>query len=173
MKYPRTAEGYAEYLKSGHWDILRSAVLARDDFKCCKCGKRGFQVHHVRYRDDWEDGRPEDCVTVCRSCHEKEHPDKQIKPAPKPAPDIFLGTQEAVEQARKDLAISRQEFLELKEKLSALGRWTGIPKKNNNRKWLSNFKRRHKFKTKSTNGCKPWFYSPRRMHWVNRGTSSN
>lgn len=162
MKYPRTKEGYAEYLKSEHWDKLRSAVLARDGLKCVRCGGMGWQVHHRFYRSDWETAQPSDCETLCRLCHVKEHPDKAESER------TFANFQEVL-SARSNGEISRVEFDNWKSVFK-------ITKKAHFKKRRSPMPRKLSQKVKSgkkTLGCKPWFYSPRKPRYVNRGTSSN
>lgn len=61
------------YLKSERWKIKRRMVLRRDNWKCVYCGAPASDVHHLKYavrigREpiDW-------LVSVCRSCHERQH----------------------------------------------------------------------------------------------------
>jgi hypothetical protein len=113
MKYPRTAAGYREYLKSDHWDSMRTVVLVRDENKCVRCGGFGWQVHHKFYREDWETAQPSDCETLCRSCHEKQHPDK-VQPDSE-RQKVHLGcpysTFKELAHARSGLKISREDYL--------------------------------------------------------------
>ncbi len=55
---------------SGHyknWDAKRAATFERDGHRCQKCGATTrLQAHHKSYR-------PERLVTLCKSCHNKEH----------------------------------------------------------------------------------------------------
>lgn len=67
-------KAYAEYLKSEHWRNLRQIVIKRDGLKCTRCPARTrLQAHHKFYRDRFEDSVPDDLITLCRQCHEKEH----------------------------------------------------------------------------------------------------
>lgn len=157
MKYPRTSEGYALYLKSDHWDALRTVVLERDQNTCVRCSGPGWQVHHKFYREDWETAQPSDCETLCRPCHENEH---QIKPC-----QPVVNSKKELESLRSQLQITREEYLRRRDQLMERGAW------------FHRKKARKKFRKpkvrKVRQGCKPWFYSPRRMHWISRGTSSN
>lgn len=74
-------ERYGQYLKSKHWADLKYRVLVRDGYACVKCGARMWlQPHHKFYRSRWEDSQPEDLITLCDSCHRKEH---KLPPRPK------------------------------------------------------------------------------------------
>lgn len=65
---------YREYLKSDHWKKLRIQAVRRDGSKCTKCPCRvNLQVHHIRYRDRFEDSKLEDLVTLCEPCHTQAH----------------------------------------------------------------------------------------------------
>jgi hypothetical protein len=66
---------YSELLRHPRWQQKRLGVMARDEWKCVKCGEteRDLQVHHLYYLPDhlpWE--YPDDAfVTYCELCHEK------------------------------------------------------------------------------------------------------
>lgn len=174
MIYERTSEGYAQYLQSGHWKKLRAFVLRRDGGKCVRCGSTDrLQAHHKLYRDDWESALASDLETLCRSCHEKQHPDKQVVKTAEVYPPVnpSIGTRKEIETARSMRQISRAQYLELREKLTAMGQWNHKRK----RKWVvrKKTKKRRRRPILGYQGCKPWHYSVRRVHWVNRGTSSN
>lgn len=82
------------------WRSLRPDVLKLDNWECqiCKAkGKfrRGYIVHHVKHLEDrpdlalsiWDpDTGERQLVTVCKRCHEDEHPEslRQYKPAAPP-----------------------------------------------------------------------------------------
>lgn len=66
-------KGYKEYLKSMHWQHMKTAAWLLSK-KCIKCGSRyALQVHHVTYDrlgcEDYEN----DLIILCKQCHGKEH----------------------------------------------------------------------------------------------------
>lgn len=64
---------YRDYLASIDWANLRDAKLAATP-RCERCGEnRLIQVHHLRYRQPWENGEVGDLETLCRLCHELRH----------------------------------------------------------------------------------------------------
>lgn len=174
MKYARTPEGYAEYLRSDHWDKLRTCVLDRDGHRCVRCGSsRRLQAHHKFYRDDWEEAQPSDLETLCKACHEKEHPDKRgevvvtIEVRQTVSRPVWFSHKKDLMRARSLGQITREDFLIARQRLRQEGRW---PKGKTKQGKKSSRRRRP---IPGYKGCRPWHYSPRRMHWVNRGTSSN
>jgi hypothetical protein len=74
-------KAYRKYLLTDHWKALRERALERDGRKCTYDLGDGFicedtdrlNVHHVVYREKWEDTRLEDLQTICRTCHRIEH----------------------------------------------------------------------------------------------------
>ncbi len=67
-------ESYRIYLQSSHWRYVRGLALKRDCNKCFECGEsKSLQVHHVCYRESPYNTRLTDLITLCNSCHEKEH----------------------------------------------------------------------------------------------------
>ncbi len=65
------------YNTSKSWEYVVKAVRTRDKNKCVDCGETGrvLIVHHTSY-DSWGLGdwrEIEDCVLVCRICHNKRH----------------------------------------------------------------------------------------------------
>ena len=65
------ARGYAR----ADWQSVRKSVLKRDRFECA-CGARAVLVHHIKPitgADDPERLNPENCVSMCRACHERVH----------------------------------------------------------------------------------------------------
>lgn len=64
---------YSEYLISDHWSSLREKCIQRDGFMCVHCGgKGGLQVHHKTYARRGNE-KLTDLITLCESCHQKEH----------------------------------------------------------------------------------------------------
>ena len=74
---------YAIYLRSPHWESVRRRVIHRDQFACQLCGRRvevnTAHVHHLSYATYNQVGQslPAECVTLCRSCHERIETAKQ------------------------------------------------------------------------------------------------
>lgn len=69
---------YQAYLKTEHWQRLRSQRLKIDGFRCQNCGRthpigvRSLNVHHIRYNAYQEDVY-NDLVTLCDQCHKTIH----------------------------------------------------------------------------------------------------
>ncbi len=68
---------------SGPWKAKRKEILKRDNFECQLCKEQGSYsradtVHHIIHlEDNWELRLEDDnLVSVCSSCHNKEHPEK-------------------------------------------------------------------------------------------------
>ena len=56
------------------WKHIRAYRLYLDDYKCQYCGSTEIlQCHHLNYRSLDTDREIKDCITVCKSCHEKFH----------------------------------------------------------------------------------------------------
>ena len=62
--------------QSGFWNI-REYVLYRDNHKCQHCGKSNtiLNVHHIESRQTGGD-RPDNLITLCKTCHKAYHKDK-------------------------------------------------------------------------------------------------
>ena len=64
---------YSEYLRTDHWQGIKSLALRRAGHKCQLCGGRKLlQVHHNNYNRLWCEW-PEDVVVLCDPCHAKHH----------------------------------------------------------------------------------------------------
>lgn len=61
------------YLKSDDWKRKRYVVLRRDNWKCVYCGARATEVHHKKYARNIGKEPIKWLVSVCTSCHEKQH----------------------------------------------------------------------------------------------------
>ena len=64
------------------WITKRDIIKKRDNYTCtrCKCKDKPLHVHHTRYiigRKLWEVPNVY-LITLCDSCHEKEHRNKKI-----------------------------------------------------------------------------------------------
>ena len=81
-------EEYQQGVQLGFWNV-REYVLHRDNHTCQHCkGKKKdkiLQVHHINGKKDGATNRPEELLTVCKTCHEEHHtgidiiPKKKIK----------------------------------------------------------------------------------------------
>src|SRR5262249_32313579 len=64
---------YRDYLGSMAWSLKRLQILARDNFQCQSCGSEyNLQAHHLSYSRIFRE-RPNDLVTLCRTCHQNLH----------------------------------------------------------------------------------------------------
>lgn len=70
-----TQKPYKEFLKSKYWKNVRSIILKRDSYLCQNCkSSKNLHVHHLTYDNHFrEHEKLNDLVTLCKSCHEKEH----------------------------------------------------------------------------------------------------
>lgn len=82
------------------WQETRAAVLKMDNYECQICKARGrysrgsivHHVKHLRERPDLAlsvydpDTGERQLVTVCKACHEKEHPESLRRCAPAAEP---------------------------------------------------------------------------------------
>lgn len=67
---------HADYLKTDTWKTKRLKVLQRDRHHCRKCGtENDLEVHHLTYKR-FGNEKLTDLITLCRNCHNKQHPDK-------------------------------------------------------------------------------------------------
>ena len=65
---------YREYLKSDAWQRKRYVVLKRDNWTCQYCGVPATEVHHKKYAKYQIGKEPiKWLVSLCRTCHEKQH----------------------------------------------------------------------------------------------------
>lgn len=71
------SQEYHDYMQSDRWQQKRKLVLARDKYTCQRCGRKGYDVHHMTYKR-FGDERLTDLETLCRSCHNAEHRNTNI-----------------------------------------------------------------------------------------------
>lgn len=66
--------GIAPY--GSYWRKMSKEIKKRDNYACKKCGKimkfNKVQVHHINRIK--KDNNPKNLITLCKSCHIKEHP---------------------------------------------------------------------------------------------------
>lgn len=78
--------GYQQGEQLGFWNT-REYVLHRDNHKCQHCkGKKKdpiLQVHHINGKAKGATDRPEELLTVCKTCHDEHHNDIDIIPKKK------------------------------------------------------------------------------------------
>lgn len=69
-----TREEYMAYMKSPEWKAIRAERLKLDDSTCQHCGACyvPLQIHHITYKRLGEE-RLEDLISLCETCHKKEH----------------------------------------------------------------------------------------------------
>jgi 5-methylcytosine-specific restriction enzyme A len=84
-KYKRDRES-KKFYKSKAWQHCRQRVLVRDNHLCQTCLKNGKltaadMVHHIEELKDKPDLalKEDNLISLCNSCHNKEHPDKSYK----------------------------------------------------------------------------------------------
>lgn len=76
IKVPKVKQvGYSLFLRTKYWKFVKDLVISRDNNKCTKCGSEvRLQVHHISYVHHFSEHKNlQDLITLCRSCHEKEH----------------------------------------------------------------------------------------------------
>lgn len=61
---------YADYLASDLWKQIRLKVLRRDNWRCCACGQRAWEVHHRHYKPEAMLGDNLNPLhSICPQCH--------------------------------------------------------------------------------------------------------
>jgi len=72
IKYDKKSYYRNVYLRSNHWQNLKSEKFEHNDI-CEKCGINiSLDVHHKKYRNLY-DVKLSDLQVLCRKCHEKIH----------------------------------------------------------------------------------------------------
>jgi excisionase family DNA binding protein len=62
------------------WDLVKKAVIIRDEYACQECGSREMlEVHH---KDGSGRNDPDNLITLCQKCHRKIHA-QAVSPPPK------------------------------------------------------------------------------------------
>ncbi|CDQ39543.1 HNH endonuclease [Virgibacillus salexigens] len=82
-----TIEQAKGFYKTITWQKCREYVLTRDLYLCQECLRTtghpipADTVHHIEHlRDNWERRLdPANLVSVCRTCHNRLHPEKKSK----------------------------------------------------------------------------------------------
>lgn len=91
---------YQEYMQSELWRTKRKRILARDNYRCQKCGSAiNLRVHHIRYPDVYGAEPDDDLVTLCDSCHQEVH-----------KKDLMVKEQRSAEKQRS--AAKRKKYFE-------------------------------------------------------------
>lgn len=59
-------------------NVVRNAVLLRDEFRCRKCGTKGCRknpltLHHIKFRCQGGGSTMENLITWCTECHRAYH----------------------------------------------------------------------------------------------------
>jgi hypothetical protein len=79
-------KGYQQGEQLGFWNV-REYVFHRDNHTCQHChGKKKdpiLQVHHINGKAEGATDRPEELLTVCKTCHDEHHADIDIIPKKK------------------------------------------------------------------------------------------
>ena len=63
------------------WKKRVEQVMERDGHKCRMCGKsEGLaDVHHIIKRSQGGGDDMDNLILLCRECHNKQHPEKQVR----------------------------------------------------------------------------------------------
>lgn len=78
------------FYKSKAWQETRAWVLHRDRMACVRCRERGLivpaeEVHHIIHltKDNIRDRNislnPRNLISLCYSCHKKEHEEERVQ----------------------------------------------------------------------------------------------
>jgi hypothetical protein len=75
--YNRNESYYKEvYLTSKEWKNKRDRIIKRDDGKCRSCKNPATEVHHIHYRNVYNE-KDKQLISLCRKCHETVHFSKE------------------------------------------------------------------------------------------------
>jgi len=65
---------YAKDLMDQRWLDKRDSMLQRDSYMCQICEEtKSLHVHHIKYTGKPWEAPDKDLITLCKTCHEKEH----------------------------------------------------------------------------------------------------
>ncbi len=67
---------HKEHLKSEWWQSIRVLIFSRDGCKCIDCFNDATEVHHLCYENLGTLNEINDCVSLCRKCHQGRHDDE-------------------------------------------------------------------------------------------------
>lgn len=56
-----------------NWRKVKRLVIKRDNGLCVLCGALAVDVHHVKFRSHGGKDDVNNCVCLCRECHELAH----------------------------------------------------------------------------------------------------
>lgn len=56
-----------------NWKNVKRAVIKRDNGLCVLCGSQANDVHHIIFRSHGGKDDVNNCVCLCRECHELAH----------------------------------------------------------------------------------------------------
>ena len=76
----------AAFYSSHKWKAFRKRILIRDEYTCQRCKRYGRitqarEVHHIKHLEDFPELAydPKNCVSLCKACHNMQHPEKGTK----------------------------------------------------------------------------------------------
>lgn len=65
--------GYASYLKSKHWGLIRARIIQNHPYcEMCKSAEKPLQVHHLSYKRLGAE-KDSDLTPLCDDCHVSVH----------------------------------------------------------------------------------------------------
>ena len=179
IDFPRTKEGYAEFLQTGFWKDLTTRKKALVGH-CERCGSTRFlESHHIYYPPvSWFDTTLGMLKVLCRGCHRAEHGFAAEPKASRVVPAEF-STMEQLIGCRAKRLIDRATFKRWKQIL----RNRGVRKVNASRRRRKRpryyvgkdglMHRTRKKRVQIKNQIARGLNFSHRKNWVNRGTSSN
>jgi excisionase family DNA binding protein len=65
---------FLNYVFSYHkddWELVKRAILIRDNYTCSKCG--GKELLDVHHKDGTSRNDPDNLTTLCKKCHQEIH----------------------------------------------------------------------------------------------------